>query len=158
MLLIFFLLFQVKIWFQNRRTKWKKKDNITNAEVAELKQQNKPGVEEKKPEEQTKEDLLALDMSKKNCNKILNDKLRGNKQIITQSILPKPRKVEKGVILESICDINDIESRISITKITNKLSSTDLTGEPGVVSVKSFNPEEVVIDLKCETVKRDIEM
>jgi hypothetical protein len=32
-------LFQVKIWFQNRRTKWKKQDNISNAEAAEHKVQ-----------------------------------------------------------------------------------------------------------------------
>ncbi|KPJ10673.1 hypothetical protein RR48_02941 [Papilio machaon] len=144
----------VKIWFQNRRTKWKKKDNVTNAEVAEIKQQNKPSGEEKKPED-VKEDPLALDMSKKNCNKILSEKLRSTKQLV-QTVVPKPRRVEKGVVLESICDANDIESRISITKITNKLSSTELVGE-NKVSVKSFSPEEVK-DLKFDTLSRDVEM
>ncbi|XP_026761501.1 homeobox protein 10 [Galleria mellonella] len=149
---------QVKIWFQNRRTKWKKKDNISNAEVAEFKQQTKPVTEEKKVDEQgNKDDPLAIDMSKKNCNKILSEKLRSTKQIVTQNVSPKPRKVEKGVVLETICDANDIESRISITKITNKLSSTDLSGEAGKVSVKSFSAEEVK-ELKFDTLSRDVEM
>lgn len=39
--------FQVKIWFQNRRTKWKKIDNISNAEAAEHKNQTAPGKEGK---------------------------------------------------------------------------------------------------------------
>lgn len=102
-----------------------------------MKQQNKPAEEKK---EEPKEDPLALDMSRKNCNKLLSEKLRNSPKM--NQVLPKPRKVEKGVILETICDSNDIESRISITKITNKLSSTDLAGD-GKVSVKSFNPEEV---------------
>ncbi|CAH2210274.1 jg3086 [Pararge aegeria aegeria] len=139
----------VKIWFQNRRTKWKKKDNLSNAEVAEIKQQTKPGTEEKSEEVQ---DPLALDMSKKTCNKILSEKLRSTTQKVNlPQIIPKPRKVEKGVILESICDSNDIESRISITKITNKLSNTDLSE---AVSVKSFTPEEV----KEKYDSREVEM
>ncbi|KAL4717052.1 hypothetical protein ACJJTC_016939 [Scirpophaga incertulas] len=141
---------QVKIWFQNRRTKWKKKDNITNAEVAEFKQQNKPG--EEKSNEQ-KEDPLAIDMSKKSGSKILSEKLRNTKS--SASLPPKAKNVEKGVL--DTCDANDIESRISITKITNKLSTTDLSGESGKISVKSFSPDEVK-DLKFDALSRDVEM
>ena len=36
-ILILLYSFQVKIWFQNRRTKWKKHENISNAEAAEHK-------------------------------------------------------------------------------------------------------------------------
>ncbi|XP_049813948.1 skin secretory protein xP2-like [Schistocerca nitens] len=44
---------QVKIWFQNRRTKWKKQDNISNAEAAEHKNQatGKPEAGAAKPKE-----------------------------------------------------------------------------------------------------------
>lgn len=39
-------MFQVKIWFQNRRTKWKKQDNISNAEAAEHKVHINSGEED----------------------------------------------------------------------------------------------------------------
>ncbi|XP_021942492.1 homeobox protein Hox-A2 [Zootermopsis nevadensis] len=45
---------QVKIWFQNRRTKWKKQDNISNAEAAEHKNQSAG-----KPEKHNSKDPAA---------------------------------------------------------------------------------------------------
>lgn len=45
---------QVKIWFQNRRTKWKKIDNVSNAEAAEHKNQAAPRDSAKGDEPQAK--------------------------------------------------------------------------------------------------------
>ncbi|XP_046385916.1 trithorax group protein osa-like [Ischnura elegans] len=52
---------QVKIWFQNRRTKWKKQDNISNAEAAEHKNQSTVKGEkgEKKSSEKASGDKKA---------------------------------------------------------------------------------------------------
>lgn len=121
--------------------------------MAELKQQNKTPTEEKS-EDVTKEDPLVLDMSKKNnCNRILNEKLKASKQTMTHHTIPKARKVEKTILLEQLCDIHDIERKISITKITNKLSNTDISSE---VSIKSFTPDEVSNDY--DALSRDVEM
>jgi hypothetical protein len=53
---------QVKIWFQNRRTKWKKQDNISNAEAAEHKNLNSVTKEKtkQKPKVKTDEDLSRI--------------------------------------------------------------------------------------------------
>ncbi|XP_059488189.1 homeobox protein Nkx-6.1 [Neocloeon triangulifer] len=47
---------QVKIWFQNRRTKWKKQDNISNAEAAEHKNVNSAAKEKTKQKTKLKSD------------------------------------------------------------------------------------------------------
>jgi len=56
-------MFQVKIWFQNRRTKWKKQDNISNAEAAEHKNLNsvtKEKTKQKPNKVKTDEDLSRI--------------------------------------------------------------------------------------------------
>lgn len=52
----------MKIWFQNRRTKWKKQDNISNAEAAEHKNLNSVTKEKskQKPKVKTDEDLSRI--------------------------------------------------------------------------------------------------
>lgn len=145
---------QVKIWFQNRRTKWKKKDRISNAEVAEFRNQGKSCDEKKSttpedtsnfnPPPQSYKDLnhtiishtQSID-SKKNTSRILCDKIKNSKQVqpVSQNIMPKIRKTNN---LETT---DDIETKIIISKITNKLLNTDINEDKGTVTVKSINPE-----------------
>lgn len=64
----------MKIWFQNRRTKWKKQDNISNAEAAEHKNQNNPKTTPVKSKHSSvKEDSLraSVDCSSDSNNSLL---------------------------------------------------------------------------------------
>lgn len=66
------LLFQVKIWFQNRRTKWKKIDNISNAEAAEHK--NHAPKDSKSPDDlQTKLRVLPKSTNQSSNSSLESD-------------------------------------------------------------------------------------
>ena len=57
----------MKIWFQNRRTKWKKQENISNAEAAEL-MKAKGGKANSLPSAATTADLAKLTKSNLELN------------------------------------------------------------------------------------------
>lgn len=67
----------MKIWFQNRRTKWKKQDNISNAEAAEHKNQNNPKgggggvVHQIKGKGKGEQRLPAMDCSSDSNNSVI---------------------------------------------------------------------------------------
>lgn len=151
--------YQVKIWFQNRRTKWKKKDRISNGEVAEFRNQGKSCNEKKQQQQQhtTPEETSKLNQPlqsyqdlnpsiithtqstgfKRNTTKILCEKIKNSKHVqpVSQNIMPKIRKNNN---LETT---DDIETKIIISKITNKLLNTAINEDSGRVTVKSMNPE-----------------
>lgn len=149
--------YQVKIWFQNRRTKWKKKDRISNAEIAEFRNQGK-SCDERKPSQPTSPETTfntsqppqthndhnhsitthtQSTNSKKTTTRILCEKIKNSKQVqpVSQNVIPK---IRKNYVVETT---EDIETKIIISKITNKLLNTDINEDNGRVTVKSINPE-----------------
>ena len=61
----------MKIWFQNRRTKWKKQDNISNAEAAEHKTQTNPGKSSKSSSKSSTHSSKDIEASSDSNNSLL---------------------------------------------------------------------------------------
>lgn len=68
---------------------------------------------------------------------MLSEKIKKSKQnqSANQNIMPK---IQKNNNLEPT---EDIETKITISKITNKLLNTDINEDKLMVSVKSINPQ-----------------
>lgn len=79
-------LLQVKIWFQNRRTKWKKIDNISNAEAAGHKNHAVSKDGSKSGDEKIR--LFSKTMSQSSNSSIESDSKSSATSALTDSSLP----------------------------------------------------------------------
>ncbi|KAI3378092.1 hypothetical protein SNEBB_001100 [Seison nebaliae] len=91
---------QVKIWFQNRRTKWKKAENISNEEAAEHKLNGRRSILQINPASSIDERFVLRNMFPQIANKLSTDSssLKNNNNYVSyinllQSLKSLPQKV-----------------------------------------------------------------
>ncbi|XP_067134928.1 uncharacterized protein [Centruroides vittatus] len=117
---------QVKIWFQNRRTKWKKQDGISNAEAAELKpaSEKSSGKNKNNKSNKDKTNNSNTNNSINNNNRIPSGKvITGEQQDVIVSADPQPEScfqtTENGLCLsDSRVKSNDAYWSASVSPTT----------------------------------------
>ncbi|KAJ8317670.1 hypothetical protein KUTeg_005574 [Tegillarca granosa] len=98
---------QVKIWFQNRRTKWKKQENISNAEAAEHKLNVDRNTEMSKIVSNQKcKKLKQLDLadSDNNCEEMLNLTAQSKSDHDTDMFVDRREETMDSELQEVSCD------------------------------------------------------
>lgn len=123
------LLFQVKIWFQNRRTKWKKIDNISNAEAAEHKNNSVHKDGSKQSSEDTKLSTNSKHISQSSNSSIESDSKSSATSTVAESTLSTKN-------FKNILQTN----RLSLASETHFQTQIDSAKE--VLLNLSFNVEE----------------
>ncbi|GFY52630.1 homeobox domain-containing protein [Trichonephila inaurata madagascariensis] len=130
---------KVKIWFQNRRTKWKKQDNVSNAEAAELKSSGEKSTQGTKKSSKSKATVTAI-----------NGAPTGN----TIGNLPQQQRPVLNGPTAVFTNNGDLVHKPVVTE-HNNLANSDpslLPASSGMVSKISPTPAEVA----CSNTSSDI--
>ncbi|XP_071167703.1 uncharacterized protein [Mytilus edulis] len=127
---------QVKIWFQNRRTKWKKQENISNAEAAELKlnvekstdvskkHNNMSTAKKNKSEEKIS---LAFEIDNKDTQTEVKSEIDpAISEVMNEKFLTKPDVYSNENMAETLLGIS--KTQMSHSSSENDLDVQDDTG------------------------------
>lgn len=123
----------MKIWFQNRRTKWKKQNNISNAEAAEHKNQERKESKEdkndnKEPEKYIKKKLYTI----RDENEESHQQLEENEREDERERDREQIRIPVSLPLEHL--LLDVEQEQSPSSLVYETDETVLKREPTPVS------------------------
>lgn len=141
----------MKIWFQNRRTKWKKQDNISNAEAAEHKVQasKSGGKREKAGSSNRNKNKSGVTLTTSECSMSITESMDGdsseeqsNPSPMTQDDLMSDEGPERGKTpIMSLLDAHPLTKPNHCSSIISNNSSHQ-TSPPLTPELCSLPPTE----------------